>query len=351
MKVYIYHKELMKNKETDILIGVCSVDTTIYGIVEDMNLIEGYYKLCKIDTDDSCLKTEDDDLGIIKIKVNLVQNFKELEIQKSSEYFDDAKNLQDVYETLKQIRGEEQTEEIDMPQETIMKEYDGKMEEFAEELSDEDAETLMQRHMQNLKDLEQISKQLKGEQKAEEVEDFSSNYKPSESLQKDEINNREINTDSIMPESQASVKIPDPEFKKSNIFEKNLFNMVNPADKHEEEKKVILSQEPALAAQQQLFTSEEKEIQPEEVVVPTVKEEEAQIQEKVKTISTPINRKRLLTTPHKKPPLPQHLSTSIKNITDSELKNVELDRISKIMRSTVAGNAKKSGIYSSDSDT
>eukprot|EP00826_Nyctotherus_ovalis_P040326 TRINITY_DN3969_c0_g1_i2.p1 TRINITY_DN3969_c0_g1~~TRINITY_DN3969_c0_g1_i2.p1 ORF type:complete len:201 (+),score=66.94 TRINITY_DN3969_c0_g1_i2:22-603(+) len=64
-----------------------------------------------------------------------------------------------------------------------------------------------------------------------------------------------------------------------------------------------------------------------------------------------IDRKKLLSTPYKKPPLPRHLSSSIKEMSGANLKDKELERITNIMRESPKKSNKKYYEYSSDSDS
>jgi len=423
LQIFVYHKEALKDKETDLLIGVAEVDTTFMGTIEGMEIIDGYYK---IKNPDKTSENQDDGLGIIKVKIvpstdlikntTLTRDEEQKKSMKSPNFntehpIDEAKTLQDVYETLRQIRGdqpilvseenlqndqiEEKREDIKEPESPILPqptEYDEKLNQIVQEISAEESEALLKRHLQNLEELDSMNKKLRGEVQEETIEKpqkIESPKKP-ESVQKveepiknipepkpsdeEELNlegnvqpQKEENTGEYELEIRGDIpentQVQKPEPLVPSMFEKNMLNAERLAGYE-----VPLTPEPTVPAVQfpqgesiPLPKVEQTVEKPAEIIIekqpeqkrnsfaePVPKQEE-EIQQKPATQL--IDRKKLLSTPHKKPPLPAHLSSSIKRMSGADLKEKELERITRIMRASPGKEQKKYYEYSSDSDS
>lgn len=219
----------MKDKETELLIGVCEVDI---GVLECLNTVDGYYRI---------KSAEGEELGVVKMRIVPAVDFKETvsgkaraKVEESPKFCentgDEMKTLKDVYETLKQIRGEqelkddqtilhvrlnqedekkgdwderagvEEDAEEQKPEATV---YDKHIERLSQELNMEESETLIKRHLQNLEELDLINKRLRGEDLRENT--ASEQKADSQSFQDP-------------PESVAS------SLHITNVFEKNLLS-------------------------------------------------------------------------------------------------------------------------------
>ena len=372
--VYVYHKETIKDKETDLLIGVCEVDTTIFGTVDGMNIIEGYYRLFKNDSGSS----SQDELGILKIKVVPSANIKkadlsELDAKKLSPRFGkeedaEARTLQDVYETLKQIRGdapevenapevEDAEERKEMEEVEQFGEYDRKLQMMSEEISAEESATLIQRHMENLQALDLINKRLKGDFYGEEQ--VQKDYPDSELVIEAVQQKQPEHVEQVPMEDK--VEHPEPEGKGEEYELEIKGDEIN--QRTEDAKKVDYPEtafdiEPLASPPQEkhvtnIFEHNLLNARQTNEVPHQVESHEGLAEENLGDVpaTQTINRKKLLSTPHKKPPLPKHLSSSIKRMSGTDLKEKELDRITKIMRASPAREAKKYYDYSSDSDS
>ena len=214
----------MKDKGTDLLIGVSEVDVTVLGC---LNTVDGYYKVKNTESEE--------EQGVLKLKIVPAIDFKQtisermrLRLEDSPKFLeeDQIKTLKDVYETLKQIRGEDEFIEEVKGEFSLRKDeevnledmkmgdkklegsiYDKHIERLSQELNMEESETLMKRHLQNLEELDLISKKLRGEVH----EDFIP-Y-----ITKKEISESEVRSDPN-PNSMAET------LKVSNVFERNLLN-------------------------------------------------------------------------------------------------------------------------------
>jgi hypothetical protein len=381
MKVYVYHKEFMKDKQTDLLIGVCDVDMTVLTETEGMSVLDGYYKLHNPDYKE--------ELGVLKIKIVPSNSFKKIigidrQIKFESPKIEGVlleEIKSHVFDTLKQVRGGGTFEK-----------YDKHLESIAKELSEEESEDLLKRHMQNLKELDALNKKLKGE-----VEDPEQTIKPSNEPLVDSSDTIKVQCEVKAPESSIAI-LEDIHIRKPIVADKELKEEVReiaithepvidlnieskqeviqeanikkkpqyeleikgntlredakdyiPKEKPQEELKLEprvssikeLSLKP-IASPKEQHTEKEIHIRREDLVIEEKKEEvKAHV----------IDRKKLLSTPHKKPPLPRHLSSNIKHMTGADLKDKELERITKIMRESPTKTHKKYYDYSSDSDS
>jgi len=402
MKVYVYHKESIKDKQTDLLLGVCDVDMTVLTETEGMSILDGYYKLYN-----SGYKEE---LGVLKIKIVPSNNFKKtIGINRQIRFespkiegvlLEEIKSH--VFDTLRQVRGEDSFEK-----------YEKHLENVAKELSEEESEDLLKRHMQNLKELDALNKKLKGEATGtermikpfndlftelpkEETVKFPCEIEPPESsitiledihITKPIMADKEIKEEvkeisithepiidlNIGSEQESTLKVEDTKFQyeleiKGDILREDIEDYKVQEQSQEElklESQVSpikeLNLEPITSPKESCTEDLEryKEVQEqhkEENLHP--KEEEYSSIAKTKKESVVeevkahvIDRKKLLSTPHKKPPLPRHLSSTIKHMSAADLKDKELERITKIMKESPTKTNKKYYDYSSDSDS
>ncbi len=385
----MYHKESLKDKETQLLIGVCEVDTTILGTVEGMELIDGYYRLHK----DGEVQP-DDNLGIIKVRVVPSKNVKKSAMGDelyaterpaspnfaATEVDAEAKTLNDVYETLRQIRGNPEEEhnilddEVRKEEEPAREqspnreeskyeaEYEKKLQTLVAEISEEESSTLLQRHLQNLQELDVINRRLRGEPETE-----AAPAKEDEGVKKEET----VPTPAPLP--AEPIKTDVPEEKKAGEEMEELKESLNQTEGKDNEYELEIGGADIDARPDIAPAADEPREAPKELAqtkhatnvfeknlfnvapsspAPAAKnpEEEHVPKPETEKPAQTIDRKKLLSTPHKKPPLPQHLSSSIKRMSGNDLKEKELERITRIMRASPAGAAKKYYDYSSDSD-
>lgn len=347
-----------------------------------MNLVEGYYKIQKSDSD----SMKEEDLGIVKIRVMAKQNIKKL-IAKEPKTFgqiempeevNDPNALNDIYETLKEIRGDDNKEPSPEHYEEKYNQYDEKLQKFSEELSAEESEALIHRHLQNLEALETINKQFKESSITEDMAqtvkqekpdiEKDSNFKtfpakPIETqnerfLEKEELVSKDIKQNDLLPPEISIPRADTPQKQSVPEIEENT-NLKKQVNSPEKENEFIIPEEKENPNSEAIAYETIKipeDLQPKENPSPkfyqqtkSPEKEEEILDNKPKV--EPMNKRKLLVTPHKKPPLPQGLAASIKKMSGNDLKEKELERITKIMRAGHVRKSNKSIDYSSDSDT
>eukprot|EP00831_Metopus_contortus_P064529 TRINITY_DN57749_c0_g2_i1.p1 TRINITY_DN57749_c0_g2~~TRINITY_DN57749_c0_g2_i1.p1 ORF type:complete len:382 (-),score=80.71 TRINITY_DN57749_c0_g2_i1:147-1292(-) len=89
--IYVYHREMMLDNQ-DLLLGMCNVDVSILASIDNMNLIEGYYKLSRDYQQDEDLK---DEKGIIKLRIETPQKKKKKKKKKKTPPFPLLKTYDD----------------------------------------------------------------------------------------------------------------------------------------------------------------------------------------------------------------------------------------------------------------